>query len=149
MTFNDNLVHKGKTDTFGIYIPTTRQVEPMLISLYSLPPKSESDDDDDNNNNKNSNENIFTPERFIYNLYLNKRQLLSFLSSNNNKIKDDNNIVFYTDSALNKILSSFTLNNKHEIVFNNPNLVKCVLKTNNAFKYTPNNKTKMKFPQKK
>ena len=151
MTFSDNLVHKGKTDTFGFYIPTTRQVEPMLISLYSLPPKSESDDDDNvDNNNKNKNENIFTPERFVYNLYLNKRQLVSFLSSNNiNKIKDDNNIVFYTDSALNKILSSFTLNNKHEIVFNNPNLVKCVLKTNDAFRYTTNSKTKTKFPQKK
>ena len=153
MTFGEKLVHKGTTDTFGFYIPTTRKMEPMLISLYSLPPANERgdvDNDNDNGNNTSKNSNIFVPERFVYNLYLNKRQLRLFLSNNTNnpsKPKDDNNIVFYTDSALNKILSSFALNSKQEIVFSNPSLVKCVLRTNSVSAH--NSKSKSKCPQRK
>jgi hypothetical protein len=84
---------KGTTDTFSFKIPITKQIEPLLISIYDLPQDNEQD--------------RFDPNLFICNMYLNKKNVFKFLQIK----KNQQNYQLYTDEALNLILEKIELEN--------------------------------------
>ena len=130
MLFCDKVINKGKTNTYAFAIPKTNNLEPMIISIYSLPSENEKEKDIHSNKHMHKNEinKLFQPERFVDNIYLNKTKLLQFLGKNQLLYVDNNNILYYTDTSLNKILQSFTLNSNNQILITNTNILNCIIK---------------------
>lgn len=130
MLFCDKVMNKGKTNTYAFAIPKTNNLEPMIISIYSLPSENEKENDNNKHKHKHKNEinKLFQPERFVDNIYLNKTTLLQFLGKNQLSYIDNNNILYYTDTSLNKILQSFTLNSNNQMLITNPNILNCIIK---------------------
>lgn len=119
MTFCKGIVHKGKTESFSFRIPTTELFEPFVISLFSLKEKR-------NKNIKEkeqAKENLFEPQLFVYNIYFDKSKISQYIIKEN----CNDNIIYYTDEVLNKILQKISLN-KNDICLSDNNLVKCIVK---------------------
>ena len=91
---------KGTTDTFSFKIPITKQIEPLLISIYDLPQDNEQD--------------RFDPNLFICNMYLNKKNVFKFLQIK----KNQQNYQLYTDEALNLILEKIEVENGQIYILN-------------------------------
>ena len=97
---------KGTADTFSFRIPVTKNVEPMIISIYAL--------------NDNENLDRFSPKLFLKYIYLNKEKLYKFLGITN--ISEKNNYFLYTDEALNLILKNILVTDNKFIQFIDPML---------------------------
>ena len=97
-SFQGNIMHKGKADTFSFKIPSSLLYDPLVIFVYKL-----GEDELDR----------YNPNLFVGNICFNKMNLLKFL-----KIKDtNNNALFYTDDNLNKILINLSLNDNCITIF--------------------------------
>ena len=93
---------KGTSDTFSFKIPITKNIEPMIISLYAL-----CDDIEDK----------FSPELFLRNIYLDKTKLFKYYGINEHYSQQ--NYLLYLDDTINDILSDiFYEDNK--IIIGNP-----------------------------
>ena len=114
MTFCKGIVHKGKTETYAFKIPTTELYEPFMISVYALDKKEEKD--------------IYSSRLFISNIFFDKEKMMRYYI----KAKSEN-INFYTDETLNKILRTISLE-KENILLSDMNLVKCIFKFDSAKK---------------
>ena len=95
---------KGTTDTFSFRIPVTKNVEPMIISIYAL--------------SENDNLDRFSSKLFLKSIYLSKEKLYKFLGIANSISKD--NYLLYTDEALNVILKNITVTDNKFIHFIDP-----------------------------
>ena len=63
---------KGTAETFSFKIPITKNIEPMIISFYSLA--------DGNGIDR------FSPELFVKNIYLDKNKLFNFYGMNEHSL---------------------------------------------------------------
>ena len=94
---------KGTTDTFSFKIPITKNIEPMIISFYSL--------DDDYIDDK------FNSDLFLKNIYLDKIKLFKYYGINGHSSQQ--NYFLYTDEIVNDILSNITIEDD-QIIIENP-----------------------------
>ena len=94
---------KGTAETFSFKIPITKNIEPMIISFYSLSHGSGSD--------------RFSPELFVKNIYLDKNKLFNFYGMNEHSLQQ--NYFLYTDDTINDILENIRLEND-SIIIGNP-----------------------------
>jgi hypothetical protein len=94
---------KGTTDTFSFKIPITKNIEPMIISFYSL--------DDDYNDDK------FNSDLFLKNIYLDKSKLFKFFGINEHSPQQ--NYLLYTDDIVNDIIANIRFEND-KIIIENP-----------------------------
>jgi len=101
---------KGTTDTFSFKIPITKNIEPMIISIYAL---SEDFEDD-----------RFSPELFLKNIYLDKNILFKFYGLNEHS--DQQNNFLYSDDTINDLLDKIYLEDNSTIVIEN-SLVKSAI----------------------
>ena len=95
---------KGTAETFSFKIPITKNIEPMIISFYSLSHGNGSD--------------RFSPELFVKNIYLDKNKLFSFYGMNEHSLQQ--NYFLYTDDTINDILENIRLENDSIIIIDNP-----------------------------
>ena len=95
---------KGTAETFSFKIPITKNIEPMIISFYSLSHGNSSD--------------RFSPELFVKNIYLDKNKLFSFYGMNEHSLQQ--NYFLYTDDTINDILENIRLENNSTIIIDNP-----------------------------
>ena len=95
---------KGTAETFSFKIPITKNIEPMIISFYSLSHGNSSD--------------RFSPELFLKNIYLDKNKLFSFYGMNEHSLQQ--NYFLYTDDTINDILENIRLENNSTIIIDNP-----------------------------
>ena len=107
MTFCKGIVHKGKTETYAFKIPTTELYEPFMISIYAL--------------DKNEQKDMYNSRLFVSNIFFDKEKMSRYYI----RAKTEN-INFYTDETLNKILKTISLE-KENILLSDMNLVKCIL----------------------
>ena len=94
---------KGSTDTFSFKIPITKNIEPMIISFYSL--------NDDYIDDK------FNSDLFFKNIYLDKSKLFKYYGINEHSTSQ--NYLLYTDEKINDILANIRVEND-EIIIENP-----------------------------
>lgn len=99
---------KGTAETFSFVIPITKIVEPLLISIYSLPQYY------DNRND------FFVHELFLKNIYFDKSKLFRYLGFTDGSQND--NYLLYTDEALNTILEKISLEDNKYINFSDQEL---------------------------
>ena len=118
MTFCKGIVHKGKTETYAFKIPTTELYEPFMISIYAL--------------DKNEQKDMYNSRLFVSNIFFDKEKMSRYCMG-----AETENINFYTDETLNKILKTISLE-KENIRLSDMNLVKCILQFDSAKK--PNKK---------
>ena len=118
MTFCKGIVHKGKTETYAFKIPTTELYEPFMISIYAL--------------DKNEQKDMYNSRLFVSNIFFDKEKMSRYCMG-----AETENINFYTDETLNKILKTISLE-KENILLSDMNLVKCILQFDSAKK--PNKK---------
>ena len=114
MTFCKGIVHKGKTETYAFKIPTTELYEPFMISIYAL--------------DKNEQKDMYNSRLFVSNIFFDKEKMSRYYI----RAKTEN-INFYTDETLNKILKTISLE-KENILLSDMNLVKCILQFDSAKK---------------
>lgn len=114
MTFCKGIVHKGKTETYAFTIPTTELYEPFMISIYAL--------------DKNEQKDMYNSRLFVSNIFFDKEKMSRYYI----RAKTEN-INFYTDETLNKILKTISLE-KENILLSDMNLVKCILQFDSAKK---------------
>ena len=107
MTFCKGIVHKGKTETYAFKIPTTELYEPFMISIYAL--------------DKNEQKDMYNSRLFVSNIFFDKEKMSRYCMG-----AETENINFYTDETLNKILKTISLE-KENILLSDMNLVKCIL----------------------
>lgn len=105
-----NIIHKGKTDSFSFKIPTSSFYEPLLISIYAL---------------THNEDKRYSPELFACNLIFDKMKILRFLQET-----EASNAVIYTDESLNKILSCINLINGY-VTFLDHHLKISLINSNN------------------
>ncbi len=101
---------KGTTDTFSFKIPITKNIEPMIISIYALAEDFEED--------------RFSPELFLKNIYLDKNMLFNFYGLNEHS--DQQNNFLYSDDTINDLLDKVYLEDNSTIVIEN-SLVKSAI----------------------
>ena len=101
---------KGRAETFSFMIPVTKIVEPLLVSIYALPETKHID-----NNNE-----LFSHDLFLKNLYFDKTKLFSYLGFMNGT--QNENYLLYTDEALNFILEKIVVIDNKYIDFSDPSL---------------------------
>ena len=94
---------KGTTDTFSFKIPITKNIEPMIISIYALAEDFEED--------------RFSPELFLKNIYLDKSKLFKFFGINEHSPQE--NYLLYTDEIVNDIMANIRFQND-QIIIENP-----------------------------
>ena len=114
MTFCKGIVHKGKTETYAFKIPTTELYEPFMISIYAL--------------DKNEQKDMYNSRLFVSNIFFDKEKMSRYCMG-----AETENINFYTDETLNKILKTISLE-KENILLSDMNLVKCILQFDSAKK---------------
>ena len=114
MTFCKGIVHKGKTETYAFKIPTTELYELFMISIYAL--------------DKNEQKDMYNSRLFVSNIFFDKEKMSRYYI----RAKTEN-INFYTDETLNKILKTISLE-KENILLSDMNLVKCILQFDSAKK---------------
>ena len=114
MTFCKGIVHKGKTETYAFKIPTTELYKPFMISIYAL--------------DKNEQKDMYNSRLFVSNIFFDKEKMSRYYI----RAKTEN-INFYTDETLNKILKTISLE-KENILLSDMNLVKCILQFDSAKK---------------
>ena len=112
MTFCKGIVHKGKTETYAFKIPTTELYEPFMISIYAL--------------DKNEQKDMYNSRLFVSNIFFDKEKMSRYCMG-----AETENINFYTDETLNKILKTISLE-KENILLSDMNLVKCILQFDSA-----------------
>ena len=95
---------KGTAETFSFKIPITKNIEPMIISFYSL--------------SHGNGPDRFSPELFVKNIYLDKNKLFSFYGMNEHSLQQ--NYFLYTDDTINDILENIRLENDSIIIIDNP-----------------------------
>ena len=95
---------KGTAETFSFKIPITKNIEPMIISFYSLSHGNGAD--------------RFSPELFVKNIYLDKNKLFSCYGMNEHSLQQ--NYFLYTDDTINDILENIRLENDSTIIIDNP-----------------------------
>jgi hypothetical protein len=95
---------KGTAETFSFKIPITKNIEPMIISLYCL--------------SDNNDMDRFSSELFLKNLYLDKNKLFSFYGMNDHSLQQ--NYFLYTDDTINDILENIRIEDNSLIVIDNP-----------------------------
>ena len=95
---------KGTAETFSFKIPITKNIEPMIISFYSL--------------SHGNGPDRFSPELFVKNIYLDKNKLFSFYGMNEHSLQQ--NYFLYTDDTINDILENIWLEDNSTIVIDNP-----------------------------
>lgn len=120
-----NIMHKGKTDSFSFKIPTSNFYEPLLVSIYSP-----TIDDDKR----------YSPELFVCNLIFDKAKILKYLHE-----RESSNAVIYSDEALNKILSCINFINGY-VTFLDQNLKNALITSNSnqPFAYPSIEKNKIR-----
>ena len=101
---------KGRAETFSFVIPVTKIVEPLLVSIYALPETMHID-----NNNE-----LYSHDLFLRNLYFDKTKLFSYLGFMNGT--QNENYLLYTDEALNFILEKIVVIDNKYIDFSDPSL---------------------------
>ena len=101
---------KGRAETFSFMIPVTKIVEPLLVSIYALPETLYID-----NNNE-----LYSHDLFLKNLYFDKTKLFSYLGFMNGT--QNENYLLYTDEALNIILEKIVVIDNKYIDFTDPSL---------------------------
>ena len=108
--FNEGIISKfkGTADTFSFYIPLTKIVEPLLISIYALPKF------------KYLNIDYFAKDLFLKNIYLDKNKLFTYLGYNESDQIE--NYILYTDDALNFILQKVVVIHNKYVYFTDPTL---------------------------
>ena len=106
MTFCKGIVHKGKTETYAFKIPTTELYEPFMISIYAL--------------DKNEQKDMYNSRLFVSNIFFDKEKMSRYYMG-----AETENINFYTDETLNKILKTISLE-KENILLSDMNLIKCI-----------------------
>ena len=94
---------KGITDTFSFKIPITKNIEPMIISFYSL--------------NEAYLDDKFNSDLFFKNIYLDKSKLFKYYGINEHSTQQ--NYLLYGDEIVNDILSNIRVEND-EIIIENP-----------------------------
>ena len=94
---------KGTTDTFSFKIPITKNIEPMIISFYSL--------------NEAYLDDKFNSDLFFKNIYLDKSKLFKYYGINEHSTQQ--NYLLYGDDIVNDILSNIRVENE-EIIIENP-----------------------------
>ena len=94
---------KGTTDTFSFKIPITKNIEPMIISFYSL--------------NEAYLDDKFNSDLFFKNIYLDKSKLFKYYGINEHSTQQ--NYLLYGDEIVNDILSNIRVEND-EIIIENP-----------------------------
>ena len=94
---------KGTTDTFSFKIPITKNIEPMIISFYSL--------------NEAYLDDKFNSDLFFKNIYLDKSKLFKYYGINEHSTQQ--NYLLYEDEIVNDILSNIRVEND-EIIIENP-----------------------------
>ena len=94
---------KGTTDTFSFKIPITKNIEPMIISFYSL--------------NDDYMDDRFNSDLFVKNIYLDKMKLFKYYGINEHSYQQ--NFYLYTDDIVNDILSNIIIDN-NQIIIENP-----------------------------
>ena len=102
---------KGTAETFSFKIPVTKNVEPMIISLYAL--------------SEDPNVDRFASELFLKNLYLDKTRLFNILGIKNQV--EQQNYMLYTDDAINDILQNIQVDEENSIFINDPSLLSAVI----------------------
>ena len=108
--FNEGIISnfKGTADSFSFNIPVTNIVEPLLISIYSLPKFKYIDLD------------YFSKDLFLKNIYLDKAKLFPYLGYD--KKTQNENYILYTDDALNYLLQKVVVIHNKYIYFTDPTL---------------------------
>ena len=108
--FNEGIISnfKGTADSFSFNIPVTNIVEPLLISIYSLPKFKYIDLD------------YFSKDLFLKNIYLDKAKLFPYLGYDKNT--QNENYILYTDDALNYLLQKVVVIHNKYIYFTDPTL---------------------------
>ena len=108
--FNEGIISnfKGTADSFSFNIPVTNIVEPLLISIYSLPKFKYIDLD------------YFSKDLFLKNIYLDKAKLFPYLGYD--KKTQNENYILYTDDALNYLLQKVVIIHNKYIYFTDPTL---------------------------
>ena len=101
---------KGTTDTFSFKIPITKNIEPMIISFYSL--------DDDYIDDK------FNSDLFLKNIYLDKSKLFKFFGINEHSPQE--NYLLYTDEIVNDIMANIRFEND-QIIVENPIVLEALI----------------------
>ena len=101
---------KGSTDTFSFKIPITKNIEPMIISLYCL--------NDDYIDDK------FNSDLFLKNIYLDKSKLFKYYGINEHSVQQ--NYLLYTDDTVNDILSDIKFEND-QIIIENPMILDALI----------------------
>ena len=101
---------KGRAETFSFMIPVTKIVEPLLVSIYALPETLYIDD----------NNELYSHDLFLKNLYFDKTKLFSYLGFMNGT--QNENYLLYTDEALNFILEKIVVIDNKYIDFSDPSL---------------------------
>ena len=106
--FNEGIISnfKGTADSFSFNIPVTNIVEPLLISIYSLPKFKYIDLD------------YFSKDLFLKNIYLDKAKLFPYLGYD--KKTQNENYILYTDDALNYLLQKVVVIHNKYIYFTDP-----------------------------
>ena len=97
-------VAKGTTDTFSFKIPITKNIEPLIISFYSV------DDDYDFEDDK------YSPDLFLKNFYLDKNRLFEYYGINESD--PQSNKFLYLDTTINELLSGIKIKNNNIIIEN-------------------------------
>ena len=103
---------KGRAETFSFMIPITKIVEPLLVSIYALPESMYIDNNDE----------LFSHDLFLKNLYFDKTKLFSYLGFMEGTPNE--NYLLYTDEALNIILEKIVVIDNKYIDFIDPLLFK-------------------------
>ena len=103
---------KGTTDTFSFKIPITKNIEPMIISIYALAEDFEED--------------RFSPNLFLKNIYLNKNVLFNFYRLNEHS--DQQNNFLYSDDTINDLLDKIYLEDNSTIVIENDLVKSAIIK---------------------
>ena len=103
---------KGRAETFSFMIPITKIVEPLLVSIYALPESIYIDNNDE----------LFSHDLFLKNLYFDKTKLFSYLGFI--YVTSNKNYLLYTDEALNIILEKIVVIDNKYIDFTDPLLFK-------------------------
>ena len=103
---------KGRAETFSFMIPITKIVEPLLVSIYALPESMYIDNNDE----------LFSHDLFLKNLYFDKTKLFSYLGFIEGTPNE--NYLLYTDEALNIILEKIVVIDNKYIDFTDPLLFK-------------------------
>ena len=103
---------KGTADTFSFKIPITKNIEPMIISIYALAEDFEED--------------RFSPELFLKNIYLDKNVLFNYYRLNEHS--DQQNNFLYSDDTINDLLDKIYLEDNSTIVIENSLVKSAIIK---------------------